>query len=265
LDGETLYDKYFGQHIDDWKGKVDGQFIIIDHGQDQSIVIPLFAPKDNVLHAVAILELEGGASEAKYELKHVVAQMSAPLEVAVEREVIYMRLEMDRQKYYETSIRDPLTGLFTRYYMNEVISRITKIHDRNDNAGVAVALFDLDHFKKINDEHGHNIGDIVLRTIARAILDCSREGDVPVRMGGEEFAVFMVGGGIDNATILAERLREEVASLLFADLDIQGNVTISGGIADRIVGESMEELLKRADRALYQAKADGRNRISQSK
>ncbi len=121
-----------------------------------------------------------------------------PLQVAVEREVIYRQLDMERQRIYERSIRDPLTGLFTRIYMQEVVQRLFDIQDRSPGNWLAVLMLDIDHFKQINDSYGHNQGDVVLRRVAAEILDTARGSDIPVRLGGEEFAIFVVGDAVSQ-------------------------------------------------------------------
>jgi two-component system cell cycle response regulator len=125
-------------------------------------------------------------------------------------------------------------------------------------------LFDVDHFKQVNDVHGHDAGDDVLRELAARTIKSVRSVDLAVRWGGEEFLVVMPETDLPNATAVAERLRAAVAKELFTMKSSGGKlaVTISVGVAAIIAGsDHRDRLLKRADDALYSAKSGGRNRV----
>jgi diguanylate cyclase (GGDEF)-like protein len=150
---------------------------------------------------------------------------------------------------------DELTGLANR---REFMRRLEEEYVRASGYGtpLALAIFDIDHFKHVNDRHGHGGGDAVLRAIAASAIGVVRAGDLVARLGGEEFAVLMPGAPADAARSLSERLRLTVEHLRCAE-DIA--VTVSVGLAMFRAGMSADELLVAADRALYAAKADGRN------
>jgi len=225
-----------------------------------ALMLPLFSPAQGTAQAVAIIHLAEPAT-SNDELSQVIEQMSVPLQVAVEREVIYRQLDMERQRIYERSIRDPLTGLFTRIYMQEVIQRLCDIQDRSPSNRVAMLMLDIDHFKRVNDTYGHNQGDVVLRRVAAEILSSSRGSDIPMRLGGEEFAIFVVGDAVAHAAQFAERLRVQIAALRF-DAPMAGRtITVSIGIAIRQLQETLLDFMQRADKALYTAKSTGRNRV----
>lgn len=225
-----------------------------------ALMIPLFAPSEGTIQAVAIARLTQEV-ETGEDVNQMIEQMSVPLQVAVERETIYRMLDLQRQEFYERSVRDPLTGLFTRLYMQDTMRRMMSLHDRDANAQVALALFDVDRFKRINDTYGHNQGDEVLRRVAGVIQDNIREGDLPVRLGGEEFAVFIAGQAVAGIHEMAERIRLKVAEERFGG-ELDGvTVTVSAGIAVRRQQESLTDLIQRADMALYEAKKAGRNRV----
>ncbi|MCC7167610.1 MAG: diguanylate cyclase [Rhodospirillales bacterium] len=193
------------------------------------------------------------------------SRIQAPLQVALERESIYRRLDLERQKFYEQSIRDPLTGLHTRLYLNDTLARYFHLHDRGESgAGVALALFDIDHFKRVNDSFGHNQGDLVLRRVAQVLTQTLRGGDLAVRLGGEEFAVVLVGDTIGQIGRVAERIRKRVKALAFEGPLADHRLTISGGVAVRRKGETIDAFIERADVALYRAKNEGRNRIREA-
>lgn len=117
------------------------------------------------------------------ELEDVIRQIALPLSVAVEREIILRNIKVDKQKFYQQAIKDNLTELYTRLYMEEAAKRLIKMHDRDPSAPFAVIMFDIDHFKRVNDSYGHPVGDKVLAAVAEVILKCTREEDLDVRYG----------------------------------------------------------------------------------
>jgi diguanylate cyclase (GGDEF)-like protein len=124
-------------------------------------------------------------------------------------------------------------------------------------------MVDIDHFKLINDSHGHDVGDLVLRETARAMLATLRRGDTCARIGGEEFLVISPNTDAEGASALAERIRLEVESTTIQSGGFEGRVTVSLGVATLTAGLEVvhvEGLLKLADGAIYQAKKAGRNR-----
>lgn len=122
----------------------------------------------------------------------------------------------------------------------------------------SLVLFDIDHFKQVNDTYGHDEGDQVLETLVNSIQFCLREGDHFGRWGGEEFMVLLPGTDLDGATEFAERMRERVAA---TDFRLQDPVTISLGVAEWSPGNNFKNLLVRADSAMYKAKTGGRDRV----
>jgi diguanylate cyclase (GGDEF)-like protein len=171
----------------------------------------------------------------------------------------YAAMEEDRRRYYHIAVRDPLTGLFSRYYMEDAAARLIEMHDRNAEARLAVLVFDVDRFKGINDTYGHLNGDTVLRQLAVLLSQQSRRTDVAVRLGGDEFAIFQPGVSDNECEVFAERFRAAVNAVRF-DGDLAAlQLSISIGIAEHRTGESLNDLLLRADTALYEAKRAGRN------
>lgn len=238
------------------------EFVLVEDSDHAPVLmLPLFSPDKGTAQAVASMRLTEAVA-ANDELRQIIEQMSVPLQVAVEREVIYHQLDLERQRFYEQSIRDPLTGLFTRIYMQEVVQRLCDIQNRSSNSQVGLLMLDIDHFKRINDTHGHSQGDVVLRRVAEELLQVTRSSDIPVRLGGEEFAIFMGGDGVAKIALFAERLRVQVATLRFDPPIADQTVTVSIGVAIRQPGETLPDLIQRADMALYAAKNGGRNRVS---
>jgi diguanylate cyclase (GGDEF)-like protein len=154
---------------------------------------------------------------------------------------------------------DALTGLPNRRYFDEFCGLLAR-RRRSDDA-IGVLMIDIDHFKALNDEFGHPVGDQVLRAVASAIVGAVREGDVPARFGGEEFAVLLRNPGPDIAAEVGERVRSSVAGL---DLSAFGpaGVTVSIGVAVASnQDQPISELVDEADQALYRAKRAGRNQV----
>jgi len=238
-------------------------FSELNDGADRpnpAILIPLIMPGTGNVDAVVVMELAAPLRRTE-ETEDIISQMVPPLQVAVERETIYRTLDMERQRFYDTSIRDPLTGLFTRYYMQETITRLMDIHDRDEHAAIGVLMVDVDHFKVVNDTYGHGQGDVVLKAVANCLQRDVRPGDLAVRLGGEEFAVFIIATTLERSVEMAERLRKRVAELTF-DGPMEGHkIAASFGVALRRQGEALDLLIERADAALYRAKEGGRNRV----
>ena len=195
------------------------------------------------------------------EVEQILSQIYMPLEVAIERERIHRLLELERQQIYERSIRDPLTGLYTRVYMQETVKRWLALQDRQEQVSVGMVMLDVDHFKRVNDTHGHLVGDEILRRIGHALSEETRDGDIAVRYGGEEFAVFQAScSSLEDAERLDERIREAVTKVEVPEAMSGQQLTISAGAAIRGSGEDLQALIRRADAALYEAKRKGRNR-----
>ncbi|MCV2350508.1 sensor domain-containing diguanylate cyclase [Paucibacter sp. Y2R2-4] len=161
---------------------------------------------------------------------------------------------------------DPLTGLLNRRGLKSRLGRLRQRHSGEpDGAGLVVAMIDFDHFKSINDRFGHAAGDAVLRGLGKLLLSHVRPNDLAVRMGGEEFAVVWQEVDAELAMGLAERLRKSVAEISFDTPVGPIQATVSIGVAmPRTESEALEELLGRADSALYKAKREGRNRVEQA-
>lgn len=248
-----------GESVDEWRQRHRGLHHVCDEHNPRRVEVPLFSVDDRRIAGVAAFELTRDA-DVSADLDHAFEALAPPLGVALERELVVRRISRERDEIYERSVRDPLTGLYTRRYLNEVVRRLVSRHDRTESAGFATIVFDIDHFKQVNDRHGHLVGDAVLRGFADLLRSCTRGEDIAVRFGGEEFVV--VAGHTDGrgATILADRLRMLLAGVEFASEKEAFRVTCSAGIALHRQGETFERLLARADQELYAAKESGRNR-----
>ncbi|KAF1066315.1 MAG: Diguanylate cyclase DosC [Pseudomonas citronellolis] len=160
-----------------------------------------------------------------------------------------------------SALRDPLTGTGNRVAMEQALSRDVELA-RRSLMPLSVLMVDLDHFKRVNDDFGHAFGDEALRSVAQALKASLRNVDMVFRYGGEEFLVLLSNTAGVPASQVGERLRHAVQDL---DFRVEGQavpLSISLGCATLASGESAEDLLRRADSALYAAKRDGRNRLA---
>src|SRR5713101_7938291 len=174
--------------------------------------------------------------------------------------VIFMQVSERTVSAHKTAASmDPLTGLFNRRGFAEATSRVI---EREANAGrpVTVMIFDLDHFKSINDRFGHPAGDEILKLFATVVINTLRITDLSGRVGGEEFAA-LLPCPLEEGVIAAERVREAFADSGIVVEDGPVDTTVSIGVAGGPAGTELEVLLAAADSALYQAKRNGRNRV----
>ncbi len=172
------------------------------------------------------------------------------------------RLRMNVLQSMELALTDPLTGLHNRRYMETHIETLLEQAASREKP-LGVVIVDIDFFKPINDNYGHDAGDEVLREFAVRVRASVRGIDLACRFGGEEFVIVMPDTDLATAQMVGERLRKKIASTPFGINHGQNqlDVTISVGIAMRENGDTGDTVLKRADQALYRAKRSGRNRV----
>ena len=157
-----------------------------------------------------------------------------------------------------TAIHDSLTGLHTRRYLDEIGSKILEQSKLKGEKELVAIFFDIDHFKQVNDSYGHKTGDAVLREVGQIIRRHLRPDEMPFRYGGEEFALTVYASEYSGRKI-AERIRQAVNEFTFHSSGKDFNITMSAGIAVRSPGESLVEILRRADKCMYAAKRKGRD------
>lgn len=172
-----------------------------------------------------------------------------------------LRVVPSRAELEMLAKRDALTGLYNRHALQEQLSaelaRATRYHHP-----LSLVMLDIDHFKRINDTYGHSAGDACLRYVARLMRSCCRGQDFAARFGGEEFVVIMPHTDVDGAVHFAERLRLEVQQSSIRYGKSSFHCTVSAGVAGLTESRSQpESLIEAADKALYQAKGAGRNRV----
>ncbi|MGZ6266782.1 MAG: GGDEF domain-containing protein, partial [Candidatus Limnocylindrales bacterium] len=155
---------------------------------------------------------------------------------------------------------DQLTQLPNRRYFDEYCKLLASRRRLTDR--VAILAVDVDHFKRLNDLYGHQVGDVALRAIANAIQVSVREEDVPVRFGGEEFVVLLRNPSAGVALEIGERIRQTVRDMDLSEAGVTDRITVSVGVATgENEGETVDGIVERADQALYTAKRTGRDRV----
>ena len=164
----------------------------------------------------------------------------------------------ERESFHHLAVTDWLTDLhnhsYSRYFLAEALDRA-----RNENSALCVVMADLDHFKKINDVHGHLVGDRVLQIAAARMLSGAREGDEICRYGGEEFLFILQNTEITEGKDMAERVRKRIGSDAIHDRNAEINISLSLGVAQARDDDTVDTLIDRADAALYAAKLAGRD------
>ena len=178
-----------------------------------------------------------------------------------EIEELQQQLQRERQR----ALTDPLTSLYNRIALIERLNTAVSEIDEEDGQAPSLIMLDIDHFKSVNDTHGHLIGDRVIRFVAQVLQKNTKGKDTAARYGGEEFTVLLPGTPAAGARAVAEVIRKAVASAQLVRADNKqplGQITISAGVATYQGESDVMDLIERADQALYQSKRDGRNRTT---
>ena len=204
--------------------------------------------------ALGYLALQGGAFVSSLEALMFITSASIVVLFAF---LFALRADTQRQRLQRLATHDPLTGAFNRRTLEDELDRAIAL-SRRHGSPLGVAVLDLDHFKRVNDERGHDAGDRVLVAFVDLVRRLGRAEDRLFRVGGEEFLLLMPGMHPEALHDTADALRRAVASHL---RDGAATVTVSIGAAALAAGESRRAWIARADAALYQAKAEGRDRV----
>ena len=171
-------------------------------------------------------------------------------------------IEQLRALLQEQAIRDPLTNVYNRRYMAEFLDKSIAQAER-ENTPVSIVIIDMDHFKQFNDTYGHKCGDIVLQTFANFLVQHTRRSDVVCRYGGEEFVILMPNVSLETGWERAENWRQDFSEMIIPYEEIKFSATFSAGVATFPQhGTIGDAILQAADKALYQSKRSGRNRVS---
>jgi len=194
-----------------------------------------------------------------------VLEHNQKLEQKLERSALVMQeLQRDLEVVRQQALTDSLTNLSNRKAFDSEIVRIAE-EAKADGQTFSLILMDIDHFKAFNDNYGHQVGDQVLRLVAQTLIDGVKGRDVAARYGGEEFAILLPQTNLTGGIKVADSLRSVVQGKELINRnsgETLGRVTLSGGVAQYVTGEPLENLIERADSALYTAKHNGRNQIA---
>ena len=204
--------------------------------------------------------LVGGLLAATREMEQRTRSLEGELQRSGEQ-VRALRSKLDNVR--KESLTDPLTGIANRKAFDDAVHQAME-NMAQENEAVTLLLCDIDHFKKFNDNWGHQTGDQVLRLVSQCLSDNVKGRDTAARYGGEEFAVLLRGTGLEAATRVANQIRTTVETKKLVKKstgDILGSITISIGVAQLAPGETAESAVRRADACLYGAKHSGRNLV----
>lgn len=228
------------------------------HDDDKWHDLPLITFADNQQTLINGLNL--GASDS-LKLSTDLHELNARLQVHLKRWQRLLALRQSKEQLQKMALTDALTGLGNRATFDLTIKQ-TSARTQRSGTPFSLLMIDLDHFKWFNDSYGHQTGDNVLQQVAAAILDSAREADICCRYGGEEFAVILPDTCADHAKVLAERIHRKVAQTSRRLRQNLNPITVSIGISSAGPGNATHptRLIEEADRALYQAKENGRNR-----
>lgn len=223
-------------------------------------------PRMVELMVIPIKNKEDGKLTGRVIVAHdITERKNAENDLNTINEILWGKIEeveVLRAQLQEQVIHDPLTGLYNRRFFTETLDKETSQANR-ENALVSIIILDIDHFKKINDTYGHQCGDFVLQNSAKFLLENIRSGDILCRFGGEEFVILMPNASAESAYERAEDLRNQFEGLLFEYKEHKLNCTFSAGVATfPIHANSGEAVLNLADQALYESKANGRNKVT---
>jgi diguanylate cyclase (GGDEF)-like protein len=214
---------------------------------------PVTGGVDHMFQSCTFLPMKNAAGE--------VTAVCITLLDATDTAIAYHELERTMTTVRENSRRDGLTGMFNRRHFEERLSE-EFYRSRRYGAPLALVMFDIDHFKRVNDVHGHLAGDEVLRVLAGRVSAAVRMSDILGRYGGEEFGVILPQTDLAGARVVAGKLRELVCSQPVDYKDARLDVTVSCGVAEAVAEYSTyEDVIRIADAALYRAKQEGRNRV----
>jgi diguanylate cyclase (GGDEF)-like protein len=219
-------------------------------------------------HWVSYLLREQENQELKVKLKNnqnITKTLKASAkEIVIDKKALHIILLDDMtdeieqiNKINEKASIDPLTKIFNRGKFEEILSKEMNLAISLQQP-LSVIFADIDHFKKVNDTFGHDVGDVVLQSLAKILQQNMRLGDSVSRWGGEEFVILLQSTPVKQAVKIAEKLRKKVSEY---DFDTAGHITISLGVTEYVNDESKNSFIKRVDEALYEAKKTGRDKV----
>jgi two-component system cell cycle response regulator len=192
-------------------------------------------------------------------------ELKARLKTQIRRKRVQEKLQTNYEMSLSMALTDTLTGLFNRRYLNVHLEKLLQNDDQQQKRPIAILMFDIDHFKDVNDTHGHSVGDEVLKVFSDRIKNRLRSFDIMARTGGEEFIAVLIDVPVEKACHIAERLRRSVAENPFPASVEEGELFITTSIGaihiDGTQNHTVDDVLAIADKHLYEAKEKGRNKV----
>jgi len=260
--GNNLFDKFPHIPVDWFKRKAESVFLLKSRAfstwEQRPYIFkfknyrPITSPAEHMYQNITYIPLMSPSGEVN-QIGIIIYDVT---DIATNKS----ELQLANAKLQSLSRTDRLTQLFNRGYWEDCLIREFNRHNRTGEP-CSLIMFDIDHFKKVNDTYGHQAGDEVIRTTAMAVKEKVRTTDVPGRYGGEEFGIILIDTKREGALLLANRLRTHIESILVRYDAMEIRYTISLGVAE--LGAHIRDYkqwLEEADQALYQAKKSGRNR-----
>ncbi len=234
------------------------KILIADHRQN-----PILSNKQAVMDKSEIIWRESNimVDNAQFESEKKVSSFNSLLSLFLVNIFLIIVIIIFLRSYVQKNLEiaanhDPLTKIYNRAFLYGFLNKILKDMDRYPK-DLSIITFDIDHFKKVNDTFGHGTGDLVLKELVKIISDSIRSSDVFARIGGEEFLIAASNTDLQGAMTLSENIRSRVDQNKFTEA---GHITISLGVTIYKKGDTIDDLFKRSDVALYKAKSNGRNR-----
>lgn len=269
---KELYRKYLSEkeEVDAWQLRQSMEAMLLELSQSmkdtKSDTSQFKSVMDNTLDNLAKVEKEGlSVGEVIKLVRNMVNESQAIRQSTISFSGALLRAEKEiellKTKLRESqhdALYDALTGLCNRRYFD------SELESKLNIDVLSLMLIDIDHFKVLNDTHGHQMGDLVLKSVAKKLQSGCREDAQVFRYGGEEFVVLMPGANLQKARHIADVLRRSIEKISVKDRrtgKILGDVTVSVGVAQKLKGEDPKDFIERADQLLYQAKNLGRNRV----
>ena len=270
-----LYERYFGTSNDAQTIQETGQSL--EEAIETLMGVIEAAGEGSAQYGEALANFSGQLAETSNadNVRAIVTAIVAETKKMVDRQntlqsdLVASTQEVEQlretiQKARREALTDSLTGIANRKAFDEAIHSMSA-ECAQEPSELCLMMLDIDHFKKFNDTYGHQLGDQVIRLVTRTFTECTKGRDLAARYGGEEFAILLPQTELKNAVKVAEQIRETVANKRIVNRQsgkTLGQITISIGVARHRIGEPPEDLIQRADAALYAAKNNGRNRVS---
>ncbi len=240
----------------------EGMAFVCEHIESHTAIPYICVEMVSRGETLGLLHIRNGPNLADGSSEERIERWERVATIVADRFALALANIQLREQLREQSIRDPLTNMFNRRYLSEILDRDLS-RAISHHYSIAFIMIDIDHFKQYNDTYGHDVGDVLLRVLSRFLQQRIHGEDLAFRYGGEEFLIILPSTTLELARKRAEALCTGVREMPIHDTKVQEGVTISLGVASFPEhGTSAEEVIAAADRALYRAKMEGRNRVA---